>query len=104
MPETMSLERRMALKAYGAEIELTPGPMGMRGSIAKAEEITATVKGSWMPKQFENPVNPNTHASITAKEIETDFKEGIDYLVVGVGSAGTYKRTGFGAQKKVAFT
>ena len=100
MPETMSLERRMALKAYGAEIELTPGSKGMRGAIEKAEEIETIVPGAWMPKQFENPVNPNTHALITAKEIEADFQDGFDYLVAGVGSAGHINGLGSELKKK----
>lgn len=88
MPESMSIERRRLLSAYGAELVLTPKTEGMRGAIAKAEEIVKTTPNAWMPMQFSNKSNPNTHYINTAKEIVADFPDGIDYLVVGVGTGG----------------
>jgi cysteine synthase A len=88
MPESMSVERRNILKAYGAEIVLTPRENGMKGSMEKAEELAADMKDAWIPSQFDNPSNPSIHESTTAEEILEDFPEGIDYLVTGVGTGG----------------
>lgn len=88
MPESMSIERRRLLSAYGAELVLTPKTEGMKGAIAKAEEIVKSKQNAWMPMQFANNANPETHYSNTAKEIIADFPDGIDYLVVGVGTGG----------------
>lgn len=88
MPESMSLERRSILKAYGAELVLTPREEGMAGSIAKADELLAATPDAWMPRQFDNKINPLAHSRTTAQEIVEDFPGGIDYLVAGVGSAG----------------
>ncbi|MCP4312239.1 MAG: cysteine synthase A [Bacteroidetes bacterium] len=88
MPESMSVERRNILRAYGAEIVLTPREKGMKGSIAKAEELAAEITTSWIPSQFDNSANPSIHEATTAKEILADFPGGIDYLVTGVGTGG----------------
>lgn len=88
MPESMSVERRNILRAYGAEIVLTPREKGMKGSISRAEELAAEIKPSWIPSQFENGANPAIHETTTAREILADFPEGIDYLVTGVGTGG----------------
>jgi cysteine synthase A len=88
MPESMSVERRKIMAAYGAEFELTPREKGMKGSIARAQELLAEIPGSWMPSQFDNPANIDIHRTTTAMEIVTDFKEGIDYLITGVGTGG----------------
>ena len=88
MPESMSVERRRVLAAYGAELELTPKEKGMKGSIARAEEIVAATPKAWMPQQFENPANVEIHQTTTAKEILRDFPEGLDYLITGVGTGG----------------
>ena len=88
MPESMSLERRNILKAYGAEIVLTPRELGMKGSIDKAASLAGEMKNGWIPSQFENPSNPSIHERTTAQEILADFPEGIDYLVTGVGTGG----------------
>ncbi len=87
MPESMSVERRKQMKAYGAEIILTPKELGMKGAIEKASEINNKLNG-WMPMQFDNPANPKIHSQTTAKEILNDFPEGIDYLITGVGTGG----------------
>jgi cysteine synthase A len=89
MPETMSIERRTLLAAYGAELVLTEGSKGMKGAIAKAQELVASIPGSYMPMQFDNPANPDIHARTTAKEIWHDTDGTIDVLVAGVGTGGT---------------
>ncbi len=88
MPESMSIERRRYMSALGAELELTPREKGMSGAIARAEELVAKNDGSWMPAQFSNPANVTAHKETTAKEILTDFPEGLDYLITGVGTGG----------------
>ena len=94
MPDTMSVERRKLLAAYGAEIVLTPGIEGMTGSIAKAQEILDTVPGSFMPGQFDNPSNPDAHYNTTGPEIWRDTDGKIDAVVAGVGTGGTLSGTG----------
>jgi cysteine synthase A len=89
MPETMSNERRMLLRAYGAELVLTPGPEGMMGAIRKAEEIVASDPSCFMPQQFNNPANPEVHRRTTAEEIWRDTDGKVDILVAGVGTGGT---------------
>lgn len=89
MPETMSTERRAMLKAYGAELVLTPGNQGMNGAIAKAREITAQLPNAFMPQQFENPANPQIHRETTAEEIWTDTDGQVDMVIAGVGTGGT---------------
>lgn len=88
MPESMSIERRKYMKALGAEIVLTPKEKGMTGAIEKAKELLGQHPKSWMPQQFENPVNVQIHRETTAQEILADFPEGIDYLITGVGTGG----------------
>jgi cysteine synthase len=88
MPDSMSVERRRLMLAYGASFELTPREKGMKGSIAKAEEIVAATPGAWMPQQFDNPANIEVHVRTTAEEIAADFPEGLDVLITGVGTGG----------------
>jgi cysteine synthase A len=88
MPDSMSIERRKILKAFGAELVLTPREKGMSGSVAKAVEIAESTPGSWIPMQFDNPVNPEIHSKTTALEIISDFPEGLDFLIAGVGTGG----------------
>jgi cysteine synthase A len=88
MPDSMSIERRRLILAYGAKLVLTPRAEGMKGSIAKAQEIVAATPGSWMPQQFENPANVEVHARTTAREIAADFPDGLDALITGVGTGG----------------
>ncbi len=94
MPETMSKERRTVLKAYGAEIVLTPGPDGMGGAIAKAKELVAEHDNYIMPQQFENPANPEIHRRTTAEEIWSDTDGTVDIVVAGVGTGGTITGVG----------
>ena len=88
MPESFSIERRRLIKAYGAELELTPRELGMKGSIARANELQAEIPNSWIPMQFENPSNVEVHRRTTAEEIARDFPDGLDYLITGVGTGG----------------
>lgn len=88
MPDSMSLERRRLMTAYGATFELTPRDKGMKGSIARAEQLAEQTPGSWIPQQFENPANVAVHERTTAREILEDFPDGIDYLITGVGTGG----------------
>jgi cysteine synthase A len=88
MPESMSLERRRLMLAYGATFELTPREKGMSGAIARAIELTASTPHAWMPQQFENPANIDAHVQTTAVEIAADFPGGIDALITGVGTGG----------------
>lgn len=88
MPESMSVERRRLMLAYGATFDLTPREKGMKGAIARAEALVAEIPGAWMPQQFSNASNPAVHARTTAREILDDFPEGLDALVTGVGTGG----------------
>ena len=94
MPETFSVERRNLLRAYGAELVLTPGPEGMRGAIARAGELVAEIPDSFMPQQFENPANPAVHRATTAEEIWRDTDGAVDVFVAGVGTGGTLTGVG----------
>ncbi|EHR73620.1 cysteine synthase A [Burkholderiales bacterium JOSHI_001] len=88
MPDSMSVERRRLMLAYGARFELTPREKGMKGSIEKAQAIVAETPGAWMPQQFENPANIAVHVKTTAEEIAADFADGLDALITGVGTGG----------------
>lgn len=88
MPESMSIERRKLMSAYGATFELTPKELGMNGAIQKAKDLLEEIPNSWMPQQFENSANIEIHKQTTAKEIIEDFPNGIDYLITGVGTGG----------------
>jgi cysteine synthase A len=88
MPDSMSIERRRLMLAYGARFELTPREKGMNGSIARATELLAQTPGGWMPQQFENPANIDAHVRATAQEIAADFPDGVDALITGVGTGG----------------
>ena len=100
MPDTMSVERRNLLSALGAEIVLTPGSDGMKGAIRKAEEISAQLKGSFFPQQFQNPANPQIHRETTAEEIWRDTEGEVDIFVSGVGTGGTITGVGEVLKKK----
>jgi len=88
MPESMSIERRRLMAAYGATFELTPRTQGMKGAIARAQEMVSQTPNAWMPQQFENEANIEVHKRTTAQEILKDFPEGLDYLITGVGTGG----------------
>lgn len=88
MPESMSVERRKLMSIYGAEFELTPRELGMKGAIAKAAELTESTPNAWSPRQFDNPANVEIHKKATASEIIADFPDGLDYLITGVGTGG----------------
>ena len=88
MPDSMSVERRRLMLAYGASFDLTPREKGMKGSIARAQELVAATPGAWMPQQFENAANIDVHVRTTAEEIAADFPDGLDVLVTGVGTGG----------------
>ena len=94
MPDTMSVERRNIVKAYGAEVVLTPGALGMQGSVDKAEELAATIPGAIVAGQFSNPANPAAHYATTGPEIWEDCEGRVDALVAGVGTGGTISGTG----------
>jgi cysteine synthase A len=88
MPDSMSLERRRLMLAYGASFDLTPRAEGMKGAIARAQALVTSTPGAWMPQQFENPANIDVHVRTTAQEILADFPEGLDALITGVGTGG----------------
>jgi cysteine synthase A len=88
MPESFSVERRKLMAAYGAQFELTPREKGMNGALEKAAELAASIPGSWIPSQFDNPANIEIHRKATAQEIINDFPEGLDYVISGVGTGG----------------
>ncbi|HVC41257.1 MAG TPA: cysteine synthase family protein, partial [Candidatus Saccharimonadales bacterium] len=88
MPESFSIERRRLMKAYGAELELTPRELGMRGAITRANELQGEIPKAWIPMQFENRSNVDVHRRTTAEEIARDFPDGLDYLITGVGTGG----------------
>jgi len=88
MPDSMSIERRRLMLAYGASFDLTPREKGMKGAIARAEELAAQTPGAWIPQQFENPANIDVHVHTTAQEILADFPEGLDIIITGVGTGG----------------
>lgn len=88
MPDSMSIERRRLMLAYGAKFDLTPREKGMKGAIARAQELAAQTPGAWIPQQFENPANVEVHERTTAREILEDFPDGVDYLITGVGTGG----------------
>lgn len=101
MPDSMSVERQKQMKAFGADLVLTPKDLGMKGAIAQAYELAEELEGSWIPQQFENAANPDIHRKTTAMEILADFPEGFDYFISGVGTGGHL--TGIGEVLKNAF-
>lgn len=100
MPESMSVERRKLMSAYGATFELTPREKGMKGAIEKAKEMVASQPNSWMPQQFDNPANIDVHVKTTAEEILSDFPGGFDYMITGVGTGGHITGVGEVLKKK----
>ena len=103
MPDSMSVERRRLMLAYGADFELTPREKGMKGSIARAQEIVAATPGAWMPQQFENPANVEVHRRTTAQEILRDFADSpLDALITGVGTGGHITGCAAGAEEGLA--
>ena len=100
MPESMTIERRKVMAAYGASFELTPKEKGMKGAIAKAQELVASTENSWMPMQFDNKDNLKVHAETTAQEILKDFPDGLDVLITGVGTGGHITAVGQVLKKK----
>ena len=104
MPESMSIERRKNMEAFGAEFVLTPRELGMKGAIEKANELLSEIGNAWMPQQFNNKANPEVHYALTAKEITSDFPEGFDYFVSGVGTGGHLSGVGKALKEKRANT
>ncbi len=102
MPESMSIERRRLMQAYGATFDLTPREKGMKGAIARATELAEQNPGSFVPQQFENPANIDIHARTTALEILADFPEGLDYIITGVGTGGHITALRRGAEEALA--
>ncbi len=100
MPESMSMERRKIMSAYGAELELTAREKGMKGSIERALQLQNEIPGSWIPMQFDNPANTDIHRKTTAAEILKDFHEGLDYIIAGVGTGGHITACGEIVKKK----
>ncbi|TXH49290.1 MAG: cysteine synthase family protein, partial [Burkholderiaceae bacterium] len=100
MPDSMSVERRRLMLAYGASFALTPREKGMSGAIARAQELAAETPGAWIPQQFENPANVDVHVQTTAQEILADFPDGIDVLTTGGGTAGNLIGTAQVLQQK----
>ena len=100
MPESMSIERRRLMTAYGAKLELTPREKGMRGAIERAQELVASTANTWMPMQFDNEANTRIHITTTAQEIIEDFPEGFDYFITGVGTGGHITGVGQVLKKK----
>ncbi len=100
MPETMSIERRQLLKIFGAELVLTDGKLGMKGAIAKAEELQSEISNSFIPQQFNNPANPEIHRKTTAEEIWNDTDGAVDIIIGGVGTGGTITGVGEALKKK----
>lgn len=101
MPESMSVERRKLMSAYGAEVVLTPKELGTVGAVEKAVELSKEISNSWIPHQFNNMANPEVHQKITAKEILRDFPQGIDYLITGVGTGGHITGVGKALKEKL---
>lgn len=101
MPESMSIERRKLMTAFGAEVILTPKELGTTGAVEKAQELASTMSNAWVPQQFNNMANPEIHRTATAQEILKDFPEGFDYLITGVGTGGHI--TGVGEVLKEKF-
>ncbi len=102
MPDSMSVERRRLMLAYGASFELTPRALGVNGAIARAQEIVAATAGAWMPQQFENGANIDVHVRTTAEEIAADFPDGLDALITGVGTVGARDGTAQRPRRRAA--